>query len=120
MDNGGKKKKGLVEIYKLEGKYYGRIAHIYRESEQTAICANCQGERKEEPLLGMTIITDLEPIAEGQYSGGKVVNTNSGRLYDMEMELVDSNTLRVHAGYHIAGRVRGVCQMWRRHNIDAE
>jgi Uncharacterized protein conserved in bacteria (DUF2147) len=62
IDDETGKKKSKVELYKKDGKLYGKIVYLYpREGrEENPKCKKCTGDRKDQPLIGLQIVRGLE------------------------------------------------------------
>ncbi len=71
--------KGIIHIYKKEGKMYGYVEEILEEGKEDAVCIKCDGELKNEPVVGMEIITAGEKNDDGKWKGK--------RLFDPEQAM---------------------------------
>ncbi|MFT4779810.1 MAG: hypothetical protein ACI80P_001472 [Flavobacteriales bacterium] len=93
--------KSLVEIYEKDGKLFGKIIKLFREADldQNPLCIECSDERKDQPILGMEIIRDMEQDGE-QWEDGTICDPKSGKVYDCKLwiDKDDSNILNVR-GY---------------------
>lgn len=51
------------------------------------VCSKCQGELKNQPIFGMEVLKGL--VAEGnkQFNQGLWINTQDGRIYDIDASL---------------------------------
>ncbi|APY09399.1 hypothetical protein BWZ20_14270 [Winogradskyella sp. J14-2] len=89
--------KSVVEIYEKEGKIYGKIVDILTKNRD-AICKKCDGENKNQPILGLEIINGLEKD-DAIYEGGTILNPENGKVYKCRLKLEeDTDTLQVR-GY---------------------
>ncbi|WP_138434240.1 DUF2147 domain-containing protein [Winogradskyella algicola] len=89
--------KSIVEIYEKEGKIYGKIVDILTKNRD-AICKKCDGENKNQPILGLEIINGLEKD-DDIYEGGTILNPENGKVYKCRLKLEeDTDTLQVR-GY---------------------
>lgn len=52
--------KSIVEIYKKNGKAYGKVVEILNPEKRNDKCVNCTGADKNKPILGMEILKDLK------------------------------------------------------------
>lgn len=84
-DNTGKKK-SIVELYKHDGKLYGKIVHLYpREGRpDNPTCTKCTDDRKGKPLDGLQIVRNLEWDGEVWY-GGTIVDPENGKVYKTKL-----------------------------------
>jgi len=94
-DNTGTEK-SIVEIYKKEGKIYGKVVEIFNKAKQDVKCVECEGEDKDKPVIGMNIIKGLEKDGN-VYNDGTITNPENGKVYDCRLKVVD-NKLQVR-GY---------------------
>ena len=70
--------KSIVQIYKYQGKYFGRVVELLKNKDATA---KIKGNPK---IKGMDIIWDLE--ADGnKYSNGEILDPTKGKVYGCEM-----------------------------------
>jgi uncharacterized protein (DUF2147 family) len=89
--------KSIVEIYEKDGKVYGDIVEILNEEKVNSVCSKCEGELKDKPILGMTIINNMEKDDE-VYENGTIVNPSSGKTYTCRLKLEEPGKLQVR-GY---------------------
>jgi uncharacterized protein (DUF2147 family) len=90
--------KSIVEIYERNGKIYGKIIEILNPSRKNAVCNDCEGDKKDKPILGMLIIEDLTKD-DDIYDGGNILNPSNGKVYKCTLKLEENpNTLQVR-GY---------------------
>ncbi|MDP5044484.1 MAG: DUF2147 domain-containing protein [Leeuwenhoekiella sp.] len=105
--------KSIVEIYKKDGKVYGKIVEILNKDRQDAKCVDCPGSDKGKPVNGLVIIKGLEKDGD-EYADGKILDPQSGKLYKCQIELEGANKLKVrgYVGFSLLGRT----QYWTRVN----
>lgn len=72
--------KATVEIYERDGKVYGKVIQITRESSRNNICDLCEGEDKDKPVIGMEFIKNLT-FKKGKYQGGTITDPGNGEVY---------------------------------------
>ncbi len=91
--------KSIVEIYKKDGKVYGKIAEILNPEDRDKTCIYCEGEDYNAPLLGLDIIKDLEKDGN-EYEDGTIFDPEKGKEYKAKiwLEEDDPDTLNVR-GY---------------------
>ncbi|MFP4846061.1 DUF2147 domain-containing protein [Winogradskyella sp. PE311] len=98
IDDETGKEKSIVEIYKDDGKVYGKIVELINPDNKRPICSKCQGEKKDQPIIGMIIIEDLEKDGD-VFEGGTILNPKNGKIYKCRLKLeANKNTLQVR-GY---------------------
>ncbi|TNE54882.1 MAG: DUF2147 domain-containing protein [Bacteroidetes bacterium] len=90
--------KSHIQIYEHKGRQYGKIIKVLRES-LNHLCDECDGYRKNKPILGMVIIEDMQ-LLDGYWQTGRVLYPRQGKWYRLKYWLMpnDPNTLVVR-GY---------------------
>ena len=81
------------------------------EDRKNATCTECKGDRKNEPILGMNILTGLKKD-DDEWSGGKILDPKNGKEYKCYIKLLDKNTLKIR-GY-IGVSLFGRTAIWKR------
>lgn len=100
----------VVEIYEQDGAYFGRIAEILTDNKD-AKCTKCSGKQKDQPVLGLVIIKDLEKDGD-EWNGGTIMDPRNGSTYRLISWFdEDPNTLYIR-GKHWTGLYR--TQTWTR------
>jgi len=90
--------KSIVNIYEKDGKLFGDIIEILNPAKKDAVCDKCEGELKDQPVLGMTIIKNMEK-QEDAYEKGTILNPSTGKLYTCRLKFEeDPDKLQVR-GY---------------------
>lgn len=103
--------KSHIEIYESEGKYYGKIVKLL-DSEPGVVCDNCNGSKKDQPILGMVILENLEPY-DDYWSSGVILDPENGNEYRCSIWFEESNTKELKVrGKHWTGMYR--TQTWYR------
>jgi uncharacterized protein (DUF2147 family) len=113
FDEETKAVESVIEIYQKKGKAYAKIIKITDQNNQNAICTECKGKRKNNPILGMDILTGLKKDGE-EWSGGKILDPKNGKEYKCYIRLLDKNTLKIR-GY-IGLSMFGRTVLWKRAN----
>ncbi len=82
--------KSIVKLYEEDGKYFGRIVKLFRKAgeEQNPVCDECPADdpRKDQPLIGMEIIKNLEKSGD-VYKGGTILDPGKGKIYKCKLWL---------------------------------
>ena len=102
--------KSIVEVFKKDNKYYGRVVKILETSKRTH-CEQCEGDLKNQPLLGMIIVSDLIKNENGG-TDGNVLNPANGKTYSCYIELVEPDKLKMR-GY-LGIPIFGKTMYWNR------
>ena len=103
--------KSEVLIFKENGKLYGKIIKLLLPEDQGKKCINCKGKNKDQSIVGMLIINDLQ-LDDYSWEDGTILDPKSGKVYDCNIGFEDSNTLKVrgYIGFSLLGRT----QIWKR------
>ena len=100
IDDDGKTEKSLVRIVELGGALSGRIEKILDADKQADTCDNCSDERKDKPVLGLTIIRNARADAgKEQWEGGDILDPNNGKLYKLRLKPLDGGKKLEVRGY---------------------
>jgi uncharacterized protein (DUF2147 family) len=99
--------KSIVEITENGGLLEGKVLQVLKsEHGPHPVCANCDGERKNKPIEGMTIMWGLKKDGD-EWSGGQILDPAKGKIYKVTLKLVDGGSkLDVHGyiGFSLIGR----------------
>ncbi|CAM1368818.1 conserved exported hypothetical protein [Tenacibaculum litoreum] len=103
----------VIEVYKKDGKAYAKIIEITDKNRQEAVCDKCNGKRKNNPILGMNILTGLKKDGN-EWSGGKILDPKNGKEYKCYIKLENDNKLKIrgYIGFAAFGRTA----YWHRKN----
>jgi len=113
IDDDGKTEKSLVRITENGGVFTGVIEKIFDPAKQDAKCDKCSDDRKDKPVLGMTIIRNVRQDAEDKtiWTGGEILDPNKGSSYKTRLKPVDGGKTMEMRGY-VAFIYR--TQVWQR------
>lgn len=100
IDDRTGKPKAIIDIYKKEGLMYGHVVKILEEGKENALCTKCDGELKDQPVLGMTIIEAAKENEDGEWKGKKLFDPQQAMTFRCKIWLnpENSNELKVR-GY---------------------
>jgi uncharacterized protein (DUF2147 family) len=106
--------KALVQIAQdgsgaLNGKV---IKGLGANDQPDRRCTACTDARKDQPILGMTIISDMKRDGDA-WDHGQILDPENGKLYKCKMHLEDGGTKLVVRGY-IGVSLLGRSQTWIR------
>jgi uncharacterized protein (DUF2147 family) len=100
-DDDTHKKKSIVELYKKDGKLYGKVIYLYPKEgqDENPVCDECEDYRKGQPILGMIIAKDLVWDG-GAWEDGTILDPEIGEIYTVKIWINkgDPNKLNVR-GY---------------------
>jgi uncharacterized protein (DUF2147 family) len=102
IDDDTKKEKSLVRITENNGVYSGKIEKFLDpDSKPDAVCDKCTDERKDKPILGMTILRNLKQSTGDKtvYDGGDIVDPNNGKVYRSRLKPIEDGKKLEMRGY---------------------
>lgn len=91
IDDRTGKPKGVIKIYKQDGKMYGKIIKILEEGKEDVKCTKCEGDLKDKPVLGMTIIDAAELHEDGEWKGKKLFDPEQAMTFRCKIWLNPDN-----------------------------
>ena len=100
IDDETKTEKSHVRITDAAGVLTGKVEKILEASKQDSKCDKCMDERKDKPVLGMTIVRNAR--ADGQnehWEGGDILDPNNGKLYKLRLKPLDGGKKLEVRGY---------------------
>ncbi|HET6432584.1 DUF2147 domain-containing protein [Dyella sp.] len=105
--------KSIVEITENNGELQAKVVKVLNSDEgPNPICKECDGERKNQPIEGMTIMWGVSKD-DDVWDGGKILDPKNGKEYKVKLTLMDGGQkLDVHGyiGFALLGR----SQVWER------
>ena len=104
--------RALVRIYEQDGKLFGRIFQSFKPGSENRVCVPCSDERKNQPITGLLIIRNMQADG-GEFSGGDILDPESGTVYRCKMHLEDGGARLVVRGF-IGLAFLGRSQTWQR------
>lgn len=113
IDDKTGKVKSIVEISDQGGKLVGKVAQILQSDKgPNPTCDACSGDRKDKPVLGMTIMWDVKQDGD-VWDGGSILDPNNGKTYSVKLTLIENGSklqVRGFLGFSWLGRT----QIWER------
>ena len=115
VDDNTKKEKSLVRIVETDGVFTGKVEKIIDpDAPKDAVCKDCTDERKDKPILGMTIIRGVKATdTKAVFEGGDILDPNNGKVYKVKLTVTDNGAkldVRGYIGMPLLGRT----QTWSR------
>ena len=99
IDDESKKEKSLIRITDTGGVLSGKVEKLLDPATKPdAVCEKCSDDRKDKPILGMTIIKGVKQNADdkAKWDGGEILDPNNGKTYKVRLTPVDGGkTLEV-------------------------
>ena len=119
IDDATHQPKSIVQITDSNGQLQARILKLLNRTPEAIakdgehpLCKKCDGERKNQPIEGMTIMWGVTKDGD-VWDGGKILDPKSGKVYKVKLTLKDGGQkLDVHGyiGFSLFGR----SQVWER------
>lgn len=85
-----KKPVSIVEFFEKDGRIFGRIDKILEKEHQDDLCKKCKGNEKNAPILGLTIIKNMEKV-DGYYTNGTIFHPVLGKTFRCRIKFLPNN-----------------------------
>jgi uncharacterized protein (DUF2147 family) len=114
IDEHTNKPTALIRITEADGKLQGRVETVFVQPGESAnpICEECEGDLKNQPVIGMIILKGLRLVG-GEYTEGRILDPDSGVVYRCTMKILEGGNkllIRGFVGIPLLGR----SQVWLR------
>jgi uncharacterized protein (DUF2147 family) len=108
IDDHTGKSRGVVRITESNGEYEGRVEKIFPKPGEVPNpkCEKCEGARRNQPVIGMTILWGLTRQGE-EFRGGEILDPEEGKIYRARIRLDDGGKkldVRGYIGFSLLGR----------------
>ena len=115
IDDKTGKEKSLVRIAESAGVLAGKVEKLLDPARQGALCEQCEGDDKDKPIAGMTIIRGVKQSAEDAqlWDGGRILDPVDGKSYKVRLKPIDGGARLEVRGY-IGTPLLGRTQTWTR------
>ena len=116
IDDETKKEKSLIRIGDSGGVLTGRLEKLLDPATPPdAVCKECTDERKDKPIVGMTLIRNVKPNDSDKavWDGGDILDPNNGKVYRVRLKPIDGGGKLEVRGY-IGTPLLGRTQTWIR------
>ena len=107
--------RSLVRIVEHDGTYEAKVEQILTrlpDDDPNHLCRHCTGDRKDQPIIGMTILWGMHRDGD-EYTGGELLDPKNGKVYSAKMTLSEGGQkleVRGFIGFSLIGR----SQVWSR------
>ena len=99
IDEDTNQAKSYVRITQTNGVLSGKVETILNPAKQNDICSKCDDELKDQPILGMTIITDVKAQDDGVWGDGGIIDPTNGKTYTLQLTPQDEGKKLEVRGY---------------------
>ena len=116
IDDESKKEKSLIRISESGGVLTGKLEKLLDPATPAdAVCKECTDERKDKPIVGMTLIRGVKPNDgdKAVWDGGDILDPNNGKVYRVRLKPIDGGAKLEVRGY-IGTPILGRTQTWIR------
>lgn len=83
--------KAVIHVYQEDGLMHGEVETILEKGMEDAICDNCEGERKNKPIIGMKIIDGLKKNDDGEWKGKTLFDPQQAMTFHCKIWLNPDN-----------------------------
>lgn len=110
MDDASGKPKSVVRIWEEEGALKGSVESLILEAGEDPAprCTKCDGDRKDQPVVGMIILWGLRRDG-AEWSGGRILDPDNGSVYRCLLRPVAGGQkleVRGYLGISLLGRTQ--------------
>ena len=115
IDDETKKEKSLIRISEAGGVFTGKLEKILDPAKADATCDKCSDERKDKPLVGMTLVKGVKQndSDKAMWDGGEILDPNNGKTYKVRLTPQDGGKTLAVRGY-VGAPMLGRTQTWIR------
>lgn len=114
IDDSSGKPTALIRITENNGELTGKIEKLFRapNEDQNPKCHLCTDYRKDQPIVGMTIVSGLKKDGN-EYTGGEILDPKNGKVYKSKLTPLDGGK-KVEVRGYIGVPMFGRSQVWLR------
>lgn len=109
IDDKTGKPKSIVKITESNGVLEGKVTQVLQSDQgPNPICDQCEGERHNKPVIGMTILWDMKQNGD-TWAGGHILDPKTGSVYGCKIHAIeDGQKLEVRGfkGISLLGRTQ--------------
>lgn len=90
IDDKTGEKKAVIKMTESNGVVTGTIVKVDDASKAKEVCSKCSGSLKNKPIVGLPILTGLKADGNNKWSGGDLVDPETGKVYGGKVTLADN------------------------------
>lgn len=110
IDDATGKVNSVVVVWEQDRKLYGKIEKLVdpEPRDPDPRCTRCEGEMRDQPLVGLRILWDLRKDGN-QWSGGRILDPDNGKTYRCSIVVEDGGAklkVRGFIGLSLLGRTQ--------------
>lgn len=99
LDDDSQQPLSLVRISETGGIQSGKLEKLLDPARQNDKCNLCADERKNQPMLGMTIMRNVKANGDGTWEGGDILDPNNGKVYRVRLKPIEGGKALEVRGY---------------------
>ena len=102
IDDKSGKERSLIRIGEAGGVFSGKLEKaLDPDAKPDAKCDQCSDERKDKPLIGMTLIRNVKQNADDKevFDGGDILDPDNGKVYRLRLKPLDGGRKLEVRGY---------------------
>lgn len=114
IDDASGKPSALIRITEQQGELQGKIEKLFRapNEDQNPKCVQCTDARKDQPIVGMTIVSGLKKTGD-DYTGGEILDPKNGKVYKSKLTVREGGK-KVEVRGFVGMPMFGRSQVWLR------
>ena len=114
IDDTTGKPSALIRITEERGELRGKIEQLFRApgEDPNPKCTLCHDARKDQPIIGMTIVSGLRKDGD-EYKDGEILDPNNGKIYKSKLSVHDGGK-KVEVRGYVGVPMFGRSQVWLR------
>ncbi|RYF05425.1 MAG: DUF2147 domain-containing protein [Oxalobacteraceae bacterium] len=114
IDDASGKPSALIRITEQQGELQGKIEKLFRapNEDQNPKCVQCTDVRKDQPIVGMTIVSGLKKTGD-DYTGGEILDPKNGKVYKSKLTVREGGK-KVEVRGFVGMPMFGRSQVWLR------
>jgi uncharacterized protein (DUF2147 family) len=107
VDDKTGKPRAIIRVYEQNGRWFGKVERSLAP-EPRERCDKCTDERKNQPIIGMVVLRNMQKRGD-EYAGGDVLDPDNGWVYRCKFRLTDEGKkldVRGFIGFSLLGRTQ--------------